>query len=199
MEERQGRRETRKESFHEEGTDTRQRDAQQRGRGRQNLQLEQKNVRGRDPRYRKSNDEDVLPVSDFEPMDDAMPSTRERGRRGSRYSEDSYRDRERMQSDDLPQEEWSEVDVALQAGQGGRRQRSESRRSDDQYNGRRRRPERIEEPVRDRASSDMDSGSFVAVHGNIPSWEEAVSDIIIGNIARHKSHSGVGHSGGGRR
>ena len=188
-----------KESFPEEETDARKYDSQRRGRGRQGPQQEEKDVGGRGSRYRKPLDEDDLPGSDFVSMDDEMPITHERGRRGSRYSGDDYRKRERIQDDDLPQEEWSEVDAALQAEQGGRHQRSDGRRSEGQYTGRRRRPEQVEEPVMDRESSDGNGAGFVAVHGNIPSWDEAVSDIIVGNIARHKSHSGVGHSGRGRR
>ena len=193
MGEQQSRRGARTEPYLEGGADSRHYDSQQRGRGRQNSQPEEKEVRSRGSRYRKPLDEDDLPVSDFEPMDDEMPVTRERGRRGSRYSGDSYRDRERSRDDELPQEEWSEVDAALQAGQGGRPRR------DSQHSGRRRRPERVEEPMRDRESSDENGGGFVAVHGNIPCWDEAISDIIIGNIARHKSHSGSGHSGRGKR
>ena len=201
MEEQHSRRGTRKESFLEEGTDTRRYDSQQRGRGRQNLQPEEKDVRGRGSRYRKPLDEDDLTVSDFVSMGDEMPTACERGRRGSKYSGDSYRDRERerTQDDDLPREEWSEIDVALQAEQGGRHQRSEGKRSDGQYSGRRRRPERVEEPIMDRESSEEIGSGFVAVHGDIPSWDEAVNDIILGNIARHKSHVGGGHSGRGRR
>jgi len=198
MGEQQSRRGIRKESFGEEETDTRRSDAQRRGRDRQNPQPEEKDTRGRGSRYRKPHVEDDSPVSDFVSMDDDIPTTRERGRRGSRHSDDNYRERERFQ-EDVQQEEWSEVDAALQAGQGGRRPPSDSRRSDGQYSGRRRRPERVEEPMMDRESSDVNGSSFVAVHGNIPSWDEAVGDIIIGNIARHKSQSGGGHSGRGRR
>ena len=180
------REETHRETFPEE-TNSWQRG---RGRGGQRPQPKEREVRGRGSRYKPPVEIEDLPASDFEPMDDEMPRTPRRGQRGSRYSGSSHRDREPIQ-DDTPQEEWSEVDAALQgkdelARRGGRRQRYEKRRGPE-------RPERTERPVYDRDDrepSDMEESGIVAVHGEIPSWDEAVSDIITGNIARHKSYSG---------
>jgi hypothetical protein len=191
MEEQPSRRETHRESFSEEETDSRQR-----GRNRRKPQPEEREVRGRGSRYRPPVEVDDLPESDFEPMDDERPTTRGHGRRGSRDDGGGYRDRERIQ-DDVPQEEWSEVDAALQqanrgepAQRGGRRQRYDKQR----------RPERFEESVADREPFDGEESNIVAVHGDVPSWDEAVGDIIVGNISRHRSHSGGrSHSGRGRR
>jgi len=182
--------ETRRDPFVEEETDTWQRG---RGRGRPKPQpREDREVRGRGARYRPPVEVDDLPETTFEPIDDEMPRARGRGRRGSRYAgDDNYRDREPIQ-DDLPQEEWSEVDAALQgrsepAQRGGRRQRYDSRRGPE-------RRERTERPAfdRDREPSDMEESGIVSAHGNVPSWDEAIGDIITANIARHKSFSGKG-------
>jgi len=194
--------ETRRNAFHEDETDT-----WQRSRGRPKPQPREDRevhresyrereevrgeVRGRGTRYRPPVEVDDLPETNFEPIDDDdMPRTRGgRGRRGSRYAGDNYRDREPIQ-DDLPQEEWSEVDAALQGRsepvqRGGRRQRHDKRRGPE-------RPERQERPALDREHSDIEESGIVAVHGNVPSWDEAIGDIIASNIARHKSHSGRG-------
>ena len=176
----------REDAFLENETDSWQRSG--RGRGRHKPQPEEREVRGRGSRHRPPIEENDLPETDFEPMDDDVPRTRGRGRRGSRYAETSYRDQEPIR-DDVPQEEWSEVDVALQAGsdepiqRGGRRQRYDKHR----------RSERTERPAFDRESSDSEEDSSVlTVHGNIPSWDDAIGDIIAANIARHKSYSGKG-------
>lgn len=173
----------------------------ERGRGRQKPQSKEREPRGRGSRYQPQPPVEVddLPKTDFRPIDDEEPRTRGRGQRGSRYAGSSYREREPIQ-DDPPQEEWSEVDVALQGRgeppvqRGGRRQRYDKRRGAE-------RPERTERPAFDREEpSDMteDSG-IVAFHGNVPSWDEAIGDIITGNIARHKSQGHQSHSGRGRR
>ena len=219
------RREMQKDTVHEEERDSLQYDSQQRR-------------RGRGSRYQPPAVVDDLPESDFEPIEDEMPATRGRGRRGSRYSESGYRGRERVR-DNLPQEEWSEVDAALQADtgrsepvqRGGRRQRYDEPRHDEQRHGeqrhseqrsdRRRRPERVDEPAAyrepldrepldreppdresldrdslDRGSLDRGDDAVIARHDNIPSWDEAIHDTIMSNIARHKAHSGGAHSGG---
>jgi len=201
--------ETRRDVFVEEEADTWQRG---RGRGRPKPQpreerRDEREVRGRNTRYRPPVEVDDLPETPFEPIDDDMPKTRGRGRRGSRYAGESrhsgesryagdhYRDREPVQ-DDLPQEEWSEVDAALQGRnepvqRGGRRQRNDKRRGSERAE-RQEQPGRQERPAFDREPSDREESSIVAVHGNVPSWDEAIGDIIASNIARHKSHSGRG-------
>ena len=171
-------------------------DSWQRGRGRerQKPQPRENDVRGgRGSRYRPPVDEKDMPESDFEPMDDDMPKTRGRGGRGSRYAGADYRNREREPiRENVEQEEWSEVDAALQAGRGepaqhgGRRQRYDKRRGGPE------RSERSERSAFDREPSDFDDSTVVAVHGSVPSWDEAVGDIITANIARHKSFSGKG-------
>jgi len=161
-------------------------DSWRRGRGGQTPQPKEREIRGRGSRYKPPVEIDDLPESDFEPVDDEMPRTPRRGHRGSRHAGSNYRDREPIQ-DDVPQEEWSEVDAALQGrdesgrrGGGGRRPRYDKRRG----------PERTERPVYDRESSDIEESGIVAVHGDVPSWDEAIGDIIAGNIVRHKNHSG---------
>jgi len=171
-------------------------DSRQRGRGRRKPMPEDNEVRGRGSRYRPPVEvDDDLPESDFKPIDDEIPVTR--GRRGSRYAENNYRDREPIR-DDTPHEEWSEIDAALQGQgkpvqRGGQRQRYDNPRYD-----KRRRPERMDEPVINRAPLDEEENSIATIHGNIPSWDEAVGDVIMGNIARHKGHgqAGGGHAGG---
>jgi len=178
--------ETRRDAFVEDEADTWQHG---RGRGRPKSQPREDNeARGRGARYRPPVEVDDLSEADFEPIEDDTPKTRGRGRRGSRYAENNYRDREPIQ-DDLPQEEWSEVDAALQgrsepAQRGGRRQRYDKRQ----------RPERTERPAfdRDREPSDIGESGIVATHGNVPSWDEAIGDIIAANIAKHKNYAGRG-------
>jgi hypothetical protein len=197
MEKQPNRQEVRGDAFLEEEADFRQR-----GRGRRKPQPEEREIRGRGSRYRPPVEVDDLPESDFEMVDDETPAPRGRGRRGSRYSEESqnrgYRDREPIQ-DDVPQEEWSEIDAALQgrgepSQRGGRRQRYDNQRENQRYD-KRRRPERFNESVMDREPLDEEESGVVAVHGNIPSWDEAVNDVLLGNMARHKGH---GHAGGGQ-
>jgi hypothetical protein len=201
------RRETHGDTLHEDDGDSRRHGSRQRGRGYRKPQSEENEGRGRGARYRPSTEVDDLPESDFELIDDEVPTTRRHGQRGSRYSGDGYRDRERERAkDDLPQEEWSEIDAALQADtgrsesvqRGGRRQRYDNQRFDEERSDRRRRPERVDEPTMRREPLDREDGAFITNHGNIPSWDEAIHDTILGNIARHKGHSG-GQSGRGRR
>jgi len=170
-------------AFLERETDTRQR-----GRGRRQAPPEEGEGRGRGSRYKPPVEVDDLPETNFEPIEDEMPVSRGRGRRGSKYDGGSRRDRERVQ-DNVPQEEWSEIDAALQADRdepmqrgGGRHQRYEKRR----------RPERTERHAADMDVSDGEDSGVLAVHGNVPSWDEAIGDIITGNIARHKGSSGRG-------
>ena len=190
MGEQPNRRETRRDAFLEEESNSRQR-------GRRNPQSEEREeFRGRGSRYRPPVEVDDLPESDFEPVEDEMPKTRGRGRRGSRYPEGNYRDRDSIR-EIAPQEEWSEVDAALQAGRNdsprgdrdGRRQRYDKRRG----------AERMEESRMDREDreplSEEDSGIAVVL-GNIPSWDDAIGGIIMDNMSKHKGHS---HSGRGRR
>jgi len=179
--------ETHRDAFLEDKPDTWKRE---RGRSGPKSPAKENEGRGRGSRYRPPIEQDDLPSTDFEPVDDEMPRTR--GRRGSRYSGESYRNVEQIQ-DDVPQEEWSEVDAALQASHGEPVQRGGRRPRHDK----RRRPERTESSAFSREPSDIEEGSgVVAVHGNIPSWDEAVGDIISSNITKHKSHS---HAGRGRR
>ena len=180
------REETRRDAFSEEKNNP-----WQRGRGDQKPQPKEREVRGRGSRYKPPVEIDDLPESDFEPVDDEIPRMPRRGQRGSRHAGESYRDREPIH-EDVPQEEWSEVDAALQGknesarrGGGGRRPRYEKRRG----------PDRMERPAHDREPLDIEESGIVAIHGDVPSWDEAVGDIITGNIARHKSYSG----GRGRR
>jgi len=184
------REEPRRNAFHDDETNSWQRG----GRDRQKPQPIERETRGRGSRYRPLVEVDDLPVSDFEPMpmDDDVPRTRERGQRGSRYSgNNEYRDREREPiREDVPQEEWSEVDAALQ-GRSERTQRGGRRRRSDRDRGREPEPmERSERPAFDR--EDMEEGSAVATHWNVPNWDDAIGDIVAANIARHKSHSGRG-------
>ena len=167
------------------------------GRGRRHPSPEDGEVRGRGARYKPEAAEDDLPSTDFETVDDRpVDHRRGRGRRGAKNDDRGYRDRERVQ-EDIPQEEWSEVDAALQADQsesrhrGGRYQRSDTRRRPERLE----RPERSERHVVDREPLDEDESGVVMVHGSIPSWDEAIGDIVAGNIARHKSN----HSSRGRR
>ena len=180
--------EPRRNTFHENETDS-----WQRGRGRQKPQTQENEVRsGRGSKYRPPVEENDLPESDFEPIEDDIPKTRERGRRGSRYAGNDYREREREPiRDDVPQEEWSEVDAALQAGRGEPTQRGGNRHQ--RYDKRRgtERAER-ERPAFDKEPSGIADSAIAAVHGNVPSWDEAVGDIIVTNIAKHKSYSGKG-------
>ena len=172
---------------HEKETDSRPH-----GRGRRKPLAEERypeesEVRGRGTRYRPPVEVDDLPESDFQMMDDDVPETRGRGRRGSRYSGGEHREREPIQND-VPQEEWSEVDVALQAGRGapaprgGRQQRYDKRRK----------PDRIEERPAEREHWEDEDRIVVSVHGDVPSWGEAIGDIIAGNIARRRTNSGRG-------
>jgi len=199
------RRETRREescrdTFHEEEPDTRNR-----GRGRRKPPMEEREergeTRGRGARYRPPVETEDLPESDFEMVDDGRPPVRGRGQRGSRYSGGGYRDREPVR-EEPPQEEWSEIDAALQAEagrgasapRGGRQQRYDHQRRDQQRHDKRRRPEWTDEPTIERQP--LDSGAaannIASIHGDIPSWDDAVGDIIAGNIARHRAHSGKG-------
>ena len=191
MGEQPSRKESHRGSFREEESDFRQR-----GRGRRqppSEEREEREVRGRGSRYQPPVEVDDVIDSDFEPVEEETPRTRGRGRRGSKYEGGGYRDREPIR-DNAPQEEWSEVDAALQAGrndmpqrgEGGRRQRYDKRRGQ----------ERMEAPRIDRDASDNDDSGIVAVHGDIPSWDDAIGNIISGNIAKHKGSS---HSGRGRR
>jgi len=188
------REETRKETYSDAESDT-----WQRSRGRQRPQSEEREGRGRGSRYKPPVEVDDLPESDFQPIDDEPVRPQGRGRRGSRYAENTYRERDREPiRDDGPQEEWSEVDVALQqTGRGEPVQRGERERGGrrPRYD-KRREPEQTERPAFDRESSDLDDSGIVAVHGSIPSWDDAIGDIITANISRHKSQSG---SGRGRR
>ena len=187
--------EPRRDTFRDDESDSWQRGG--RGRGRQKPQPVDEEVRGRGSRYRPPVEVDDLPETVFEPIEDDVPPTQERGRRGSRYAGNDYRDRDRSRDrdrepirDEPPQEEWSEVDAALQgrgapAQRGGRRPRSEKRRE----------PARTDYPERssfDREPLDMEDSGVVAAHWNVPSWDEAIGDIVAANIARHKSHSGRG-------
>ena len=169
-------------------------DSRHRGRSRRKPQPDEREGGGRGSRYRSAVEIDDLPESDFEAIDDDVPVTRGRKRRGSRYAESNYRDREPIQ-DDAPQEEWSEIDAALQGRgepmqRGGRRQRYDSPRYD-----KRRKPERRDDSTLNREPLNGDGSGIIAIHSNIPSWDEAVADVLLGNIARHKGH---GHSGGGQ-
>ena len=166
-------------------------DSQQRG--RRKPMPGDRESRGRGSRYRPPAEVDDLPESGFELIeDDEIPVTRGRGRRGSRHAESNYHDREPIR-DDVPQEEWSEIDAALQgrgepAQRGGRRQRYDNPRYD-----KRRSQGRMSETTVDRESFDDEGSGITTIHGNIPSWDEAVGDVIMGNISRHKGH---GHAGG---
>ena len=190
MGEQPNRREPRRDVFLEEEPDSRQR-----GRGRRTPQSEEKEgFRGRGSRYRSPVEVDDMPESDFEPMEDEVPKTRGSGRRGPRYPEGNYRDRGSIR-DDAPQEEWSEVDAALQAGRndfptresrGGRRQRYDKRRGS----------ERMEESRMDQEPLNEEDSGIAVTHGNIPSWDDAIGSIIKDNISKHRGHS---HSGRGRR
>ena len=165
-------------------------DSWQRGRGRQKPPPKESEVRGgRGSRYRPPVEENDLPESIFEPVDDDVPKIRGRGGRGSKYAETDYRDREREPiRDDAPQEEWSEVDAALQAGRNEPAQRGSRRPRFDKRRG----LERSERSTFDRDPVDLDDSAIVSVHGNVPSWDEAIGDIVTANIARHKSYSGKG-------
>ena len=188
------REETRRDDFLTEESDSRKR-----GRGRRQSQPEEKEVRGRGSQYRPPVEVDDLPETDFEPIDEEIPNTRGRGQRGSRHITGSGRSGPRARGriqDNMPQEEWSEVDAALQnaalqedrngpAQRGGRRQRQDKRR----------RPDWTDQSAIDREPSDEEDNSVVMIHRNIPSWDEATGDIVSGNIARHKG----GHSSKGRR
>ena len=192
---------TRRETSFEEESDFRQRGRRQ----QREPQSEEREARGRGARYRPPIEVDDLPESDFEIMDDAPlttrePATRGRGGRGSRFSGDDFRSREPIHReaihDDIPQEEeWSEVDAALQSGRGARHQRHDNRPK----------PERRERQPIVREHLDVEDSSLPAYHGEIPSWDEAIGGIISGNIARHRGRanegrtSGKGHTGRGRR
>ena len=165
--------------------------SRQRGRGRRQSQPEEREGRG--SRYKPPVEVDDLPEADFEPIDDDMPVARGRGRRGSKYDGGGRRDREQVQND-VPQEEWSEIDAALQADRGGSPRRAEryprhERSERNERNDKRRRSERSERPAADMDISDGDDGSVAVIHGDIPSWDEAIGDIVSGNIARHKNSS----------
>jgi len=195
------RRETSDDAFLEDGPDFRQR-------GHRKSMPEERESRGRGSRYCPPAEVDDLPESPFVPIDDdEVPVTRGRGRRGSRYDGNdrgrNYRDREPIRDDVLHEEEWSEIDAALQGRsepvqRGGRRQRYDNSRYD-----KRRGQERRDEPMVDREPLDDEGSGIVTVHGNIPSWDEAVGEVIMGNISRHKGHGHTGgdHTGGrsGRR
>ena len=156
---------------------------------------EEKETRGRGSRYKPPVEVDDLSDSDFEPVEEEMPKTRGRGQRGSKYAENTPYHRKPVQEEG-PQEEWSEVDAALQAGRGGRHPRYEKRRKPERSE----RQERPEKPVIDREPlSDGEENNIVAIHGNVPSWDDAIGDILAGNIARHKGQGHSGHSNRGRR
>lgn len=153
---------------------------------------EEKEVRGRGSRYKPPVVVDDLPEEEFEPIRDDEP--RGRGRRGSKYANSGdHRGQGRMKDNVQPpheDEEWSEIDAALQqadrdkrAPRSGRQQRYDNRHYDNQHRGK-----QMEEPVLNRDVPDEDDSGVVMVpHGNIPSWDEAIGDIVSGNIARHKS------------
>ena len=186
------RKEPRRDAFLEEEADSWQRGGRGRSPRKPLPEEKETEARGRGSRHRPPVEERDLRETDFEPIDEEMPRTRGRGRRGSRYSGENYRDREPIQ-DDAPQEEWSEVDAALQAGQnepvhrGGRRQRYDKQRG----------PERTEQrpAAFDRGPSDAEENNVITAQWNVPSWDEAVGDIIAANITRHKNAP----SGRGRR
>ena len=169
--------------------------------------------RGRGTRYRAPVEVDDLPESDFEMMDDSPDDMRPsassgRGRRGSQYDDGDYRDtrqRDTRQRDTgqrgqaryqegFHEEEWSEIDAALQAenrpperrepaDRGGRRQRYD-RRSD------------IDRESLDSAGA-VDAGVIGAYGGDTSSWDDAIGDIISSNLARRGAHTGSSHSGRG--
>ena len=164
-------------AFFEEESDFRQR-----GRNRRGSPPEERETRGRGSRYKSPVEVDDLPESDFVPVDEEPPRARGRGRRGSKHDGGGYRDREPIR-EEAPQEEWSEIDVALQTGRGGRQQRNDQRRHQ----------QRAEKPVIDHERfSDEEDGGVISVHGDVPSWNDAIGDIISGNITRHKGHSNHG-------
>ncbi|MCL2005704.1 MAG: hypothetical protein FWG73_06015 [Planctomycetaceae bacterium] len=169
-------------------------------------------MRGRGSRYRSTPVVNDLPESDFEMMDDdtSAPRGRGRGRRGARYDGDvysnkeyagnDYRKRERVPEELPPQEEWSEVDAALQSSRGGPpprgASRGPSRGGRHQHSDRPRRSEREEVSAIDQDAMDGAEVSVRAFHGDVPSWDDAIGGIISGNIARHRAQP---NSGRGRR
>ena len=209
MEEQTNSERKRRVAFLEEESDIRQRGRSgEVGRGRPQQQVEDAGGRGRGSRYKPPVEVDDLSETVFEPVDD-VPRSRERGRRGSRYDGPRDRDRDRDRGrvrDDVPQEEWSEIDAALQAspdeptrrgrGSGGGGGERHQRQERDRYD-KRQKPERAERLVGEREISEPEDSGIIAFHGNIPSWDEAVDDIIAGNIARHKSSSGGSAASGG--
>ncbi|MDR0521022.1 MAG: hypothetical protein LBH00_04105 [Planctomycetaceae bacterium] len=160
-------------------------------RGRGQGYLEGSAPRGRGSRYPSADSraadscgEETVENYEFEPVladDDDFPDSRPpRSRRGTRYSGNRREEPLPMPAEnDLPQEEWSEVDEALQAShaRSSRRPRYE----------RPARPPRTESAVAEDAAENEDTSGEI-VHRNIPSWEEAVDELIAGNITRHKSH-----------
>ena len=162
---------------------------------------EEREVRGRGSRYRPPVEVDDLPVENFVPIRGEEPrGPKGRGHRGSRYADaDTHHGRGRVQ-EDVPHEEWSEVDAALQQADRGERTPRDSRRQrNDSYDSRRynnhQRPERRDEPAFDREPLDEENREVALALGSIPSWDEAVDDIVSGNIHRRKAN----HSGRGRR
>jgi len=204
--------EPRRETFRDEESGSRRR----RGRGHRNPQTEErgsKEVQGRGARYRPPIEVDDLPdadfeKSDFEIMDNDVPATPGRGRRGARYSGGGYSDSGRgvgreSAREEVSGEEWSEIDAALQSGRGtpaprrGRHQRHDNPRHDNQRydnprHDKRQRQERRVEPAMNREPFDGGETPIVTIHGDTPSWDDAVGDIIAGNIARHRAHTGRG-------
>jgi hypothetical protein len=160
-------------------------ESKRRERNRRQVIPEDENPRGgRGSRYRQPVKTEIDDVSEenfeFEPVDD-VPDNRTRSRR--------------REQNEVPQEEWSEVDAVLQGetGQrGGRRQRFDKRQ---------RPPKHEEKPKFNEDIAEEDSGMMTA-HQNIPSWDDAVGDLISGNVARHKNSPRQGnspHQGKGRR
>jgi hypothetical protein len=185
-------------------------DYRQRGRGRREQYEKDARVEsgGRGTRYRPPVEVDDLPDSDFEMMHDDMPPARGRGRRDSRHDGDSRRGRFQ---DNRSTEEWSEVDLELQNRElqsRGRQSRDGHGRNDhgrDQFRGDdrtsrgsrgqryeeradgRQRPARNEEPSAEHDHEPLESfdSTVVSFHGDVPSWDEAIGDIISSNLARH--------------
>ena len=169
------------------------------GRGRRQRQYSTDEARGRGSRSRLPVEEDDFSETDFEsvddkPVDDNRTTSRERGRRSSRYAETGPRTPEHVRGD-TPQEEWSEIDAALQAKNEQPRYRSQ--RQERVRHDKRRKPDWTEMPAAEREDSEVEDGGVVSAHGDVPSWEEAISGILSGNITRHSGASG--HSGSSRK
>ena len=181
-----------------------EKDSPRRGRGQRQYPAEEvggrgeMEGRGRGSRSRLPVEEDDLPETDFESVKGDRPVPRERGRRSSRYAEKVPRDLGHVR-EDLPQEEWSEIDAALQAKDEQTRRGHRSSRHERDRHDKRRKPEWTEMPVAEREDSDVEDSGIVSVHGNVPSWDEAIEGILSGNIARHGSSGSSGKSSTSRR